>query len=55
MRRWDVEIPIIRRERPDLQVLTCHDEYLTRLAVQKYRVESLGRKWPSLHLDIGIK
>lgn len=28
MRRWDVEIPIIRRERPDLQVLTCHDEYL---------------------------
>ena len=28
MRRWDVEIPIIRRERPDLQILTCHDEYL---------------------------
>jgi 4-hydroxy-tetrahydrodipicolinate synthase len=28
MRRWDVEIPIIRRERPNLQVLTCHDEYL---------------------------
>lgn len=28
MRRWDVEIPIIRRERPELQVLTCHDEYL---------------------------
>lgn len=28
MRRWDTEIPIIRRERPDLQVLTCHDEYL---------------------------
>lgn len=27
MRRSDVEIPIIRRERPDLQVLTCHDEY----------------------------
>lgn len=28
MRRWDTEIPVIRRERPDLQVLTCHDEYL---------------------------
>lgn len=28
MRRWDTEIPIIRRERPDLQILTCHDEYL---------------------------
>jgi 4-hydroxy-tetrahydrodipicolinate synthase len=28
MRRWDTEIPIVRRERPDLQILTCHDEYL---------------------------
>jgi 4-hydroxy-tetrahydrodipicolinate synthase len=28
MRRWDTEIPVIRRERPDLQLLTCHDEYL---------------------------
>ncbi|KAL4762920.1 dihydrodipicolinate synthase family protein [Aspergillus foveolatus] len=28
MRRWDTEIPIIRRERPDLQILSCHDEYL---------------------------
>lgn len=28
MRRWDVEIPVIRRERPDLQILSCHDEYL---------------------------
>lgn len=28
MRRWDVEIPIIRKERPNLQILTCHDEYL---------------------------
>lgn len=28
MRRWDTEIPVIRREHPDLQVLTCHDEYL---------------------------
>jgi 4-hydroxy-tetrahydrodipicolinate synthase len=28
MRRWDTEIPVIRRERPELQILTCHDEYL---------------------------
>ncbi|KAK8085784.1 hypothetical protein PG997_007055 [Apiospora hydei] len=28
MRRWDTEIPVIRRERPDLTLLTCHDEYL---------------------------
>ena len=28
MRRWDVEIPIIKRENPDLTILTCHDEYL---------------------------
>lgn len=28
MRRWDVEIPLIRKERPNLKVLTCHDEYL---------------------------
>ncbi|KAK2773666.1 4-hydroxy-tetrahydrodipicolinate synthase [Colletotrichum kahawae] len=28
MRRWDTEIPVIRKARPDLQVLTCHDEYL---------------------------
>jgi 4-hydroxy-tetrahydrodipicolinate synthase len=28
MRRWDREIPVIRRERPNLQILTCHDEYL---------------------------
>jgi len=28
MRRWDTEIPIIRKQRPDLQILTCHDEYL---------------------------
>ncbi|MEV8473211.1 dihydrodipicolinate synthase family protein [Ralstonia sp. UNC404CL21Col] len=28
MRRWDTEIPVIRRENPDLQILTCHDEYL---------------------------
>ena len=25
MRRWDTEIPVIRRERPDLQILSCHD------------------------------
>lgn len=28
MRRWDTEIPVLRREHPDLQILTCHDEYL---------------------------
>ena len=28
MRRWDTEIPVIRLERPELQILTCHDEYL---------------------------
>jgi 4-hydroxy-tetrahydrodipicolinate synthase len=28
MRRWDTEVPVIRRERPNLQILTCHDEYL---------------------------
>ena len=28
MRRWDTEIPVIRRERPNLQIYTCHDEYL---------------------------
>lgn len=28
MRRWDTEIPVLRRERPDLQILSCHDEYL---------------------------
>ena len=28
MRRWDTEIPVLRRENPDLQILSCHDEYL---------------------------
>jgi len=28
MKRWDTEIPVIRRERPNLQIYTCHDEYL---------------------------
>ncbi|KAL9945945.1 hypothetical protein D7B24_004804 [Verticillium nonalfalfae] len=28
MRRWDSEIPVIRKQRPGLQILTCHDEYL---------------------------
>jgi 4-hydroxy-tetrahydrodipicolinate synthase len=28
MKRWDREIPVIRKARPNLQVLTCHDEYL---------------------------
>jgi len=32
MRRWDTEIPVIRKERPNLQILTCHDEYLLHTA-----------------------
>lgn len=28
MRRWDTEIPVLRKAFPDLQILTCHDEYL---------------------------
>ncbi|RJE20243.1 dihydrodipicolinate synthetase family protein [Aspergillus sclerotialis] len=32
MRRWDTEIPVIRREHPDLQILSCHDEYLLHTA-----------------------
>ncbi|MEU2282996.1 dihydrodipicolinate synthase family protein [Streptomyces sp. NPDC013178] len=28
MRRWDTEIPVLRETHPDLQILTCHDEYL---------------------------
>lgn len=32
MRRWDTEIPVIRRERPELQILSCHDEYLLSTA-----------------------
>jgi 4-hydroxy-tetrahydrodipicolinate synthase len=28
MKRWDTEIPVLRKEFPELQVLTCHDEYL---------------------------
>ncbi|THY47340.1 aldolase, partial [Aureobasidium pullulans] len=32
MRRWHVEIPIIHKQRPELQILTCHDEYLLHTA-----------------------
>lgn len=28
MKRWDTEIPVIRETNPEIQVLTCHDEYL---------------------------
>lgn len=28
MRRWDTEIPVLRATYPELQILTCHDEYL---------------------------
>ncbi|EKJ77567.1 hypothetical protein FPSE_02065 [Fusarium pseudograminearum CS3096] len=32
MRRWDTEIPVFRREHPNVPVLTCHDEYLLHTA-----------------------
>ncbi|OWZ34163.1 dihydrodipicolinate synthase [Cryptococcus neoformans c45] len=32
MRRWDREIPVIRKARPDTYILTCHDEYLLHTA-----------------------
>jgi 4-hydroxy-tetrahydrodipicolinate synthase len=32
MRRWDTEIPVIRAEHLDLQILTYHDEYLLHTA-----------------------
>lgn len=32
MRRWDTEIPVIKKQRPHLQILTCHDEYLLHTA-----------------------
>lgn len=32
MRRWDTEIPVIKAKNPDLQILTCHDEYLLHTA-----------------------
>ncbi|KAK7409215.1 hypothetical protein QQX98_008591 [Neonectria punicea] len=32
MRRWDTEIPVFRRERPNIPVLTCHDECLLSTA-----------------------
>lgn len=28
MKRWDTEIPVLRKSFPELQILTCHDEYL---------------------------
>ncbi|HVI35408.1 MAG TPA: dihydrodipicolinate synthase family protein, partial [Gaiellales bacterium] len=28
MRRWYTEIPVLREAFPDLQILSCHDEYL---------------------------
>lgn len=32
MRRWDTEIPFVRQAQPDLQILSCHDEYLLHTA-----------------------
>jgi 4-hydroxy-tetrahydrodipicolinate synthase len=28
MKRWDTEIPVLRNQFPNLQILTCHDEWL---------------------------
>jgi 4-hydroxy-tetrahydrodipicolinate synthase len=28
MARWDTEVPVLRRERPRLKIVTCQDEYL---------------------------
>jgi 4-hydroxy-tetrahydrodipicolinate synthase len=28
MARWDTEVPVIRRERPRVKIVTCQDEYL---------------------------
>ncbi|MBL6958606.1 MAG: dihydrodipicolinate synthase family protein [Rhodospirillales bacterium] len=28
MKRWYTEIPVLREEQPDLQILSCHDEWL---------------------------
>jgi 4-hydroxy-tetrahydrodipicolinate synthase len=28
MVRWDTEVPVLRRERPELAILTCQDEFL---------------------------
>jgi 4-hydroxy-tetrahydrodipicolinate synthase len=36
MRRWDVEIPIIKREHAELTILTCHDEYLLHTCFDVY-------------------
>ncbi len=53
MRRWDTEIPVIRRERPDLQILSCHDEYLlhTSFDVDGFLV-GYGNIAPELLLEL---
>ncbi|KAL4912759.1 hypothetical protein BDW62DRAFT_214771 [Aspergillus aurantiobrunneus] len=53
MRRWDTEIPVIRRERPDLQILSCHDEYLlhTSFDVNGFLV-GYGNIAPELLLEL---
>ena len=53
MRRWDTEIPVIRRERPELQILSCHDEYLLHTAfdVDGFLV-GYGNIAPELLIDL---
>ena len=53
MRRWDTEIPVFRRERPHVPVLTCHDEYLLHTA---FDVDGMlvgyGNVAPELLIDL---
>lgn len=53
MRRWDTEIPVIRQQRPELQILTCHDEYLLHTAfdVDGFLV-GYGNIAPELLIDL---
>lgn len=53
MRRWDTEIPVIKQQLPDLQILTCHDEYLlhTSFDVDGFLV-GYGNIAPELLLEL---
>ncbi|MFT4021574.1 MAG: dihydrodipicolinate synthase family protein [Acinetobacter sp.] len=53
MIRWDVEIPILREKFPELQILTCHDEYLlhTSFDVDGFLV-GYGTIAPELMLEL---
>lgn len=53
MRRWDTEIPVIKKALPDLQILSCHDEYLlhTSFDVDGFLV-GYGNIAPELLLEL---